>query len=168
MTRYLALLRAVNVGGTGKLPKADLRGICEDLGFDGVRTYIQTGNLIFETDRSRAEADALLREGLNDRLNTPFEFALLSRAEITAIRDANPFPNAAAARVAVLVPTKPFEDDATEKTGHTDEEIVPTRAAIYVHYPSGMGSSSLKLSATKSATARNMNTVERLVEMLSD
>jgi len=48
MTRYVALLRAVNVGGTGKLPMADLKALCTELGFKRVETYIASGNVIFD------------------------------------------------------------------------------------------------------------------------
>ena len=54
MTPYIALLRAVNVGGTGKLPMADLKRIGEDAGFARVRTYIASGNLLFDSDRDEA------------------------------------------------------------------------------------------------------------------
>ena len=55
MTVYVALLRAVNVGGTGKLPMADLRAICVAAGFEGVRTYIASGNVVFSSDLAAAE-----------------------------------------------------------------------------------------------------------------
>jgi hypothetical protein len=52
MGAFVALLRAVNVGGTGKLPMSDLKDICEELGFAAIRTYIASGNVVFETDIS--------------------------------------------------------------------------------------------------------------------
>jgi hypothetical protein len=66
MTRYIALLRAVNVGGTGKLPMADLKSICLDAGFTRVETYIASGNVIFESKRapSKVKATSKLASGL--------------------------------------------------------------------------------------------------------
>jgi uncharacterized protein (DUF1697 family) len=55
MTAYVALLRAVNVAGTGALPMAELRAMGEACGFATVRTFIASGNLLFESDRSEAE-----------------------------------------------------------------------------------------------------------------
>ena len=52
MSVYIALLRAVNVGGTGKLPMAELKAFCEELGFTKVRTYIASGNVVFESAKS--------------------------------------------------------------------------------------------------------------------
>nr|MBA3835646.1 DUF1697 domain-containing protein [Sphingomonas sp.] len=60
MTAYVALLRAVNVGGTSKLPMTELRKIAEDLGFENPRTYIASGNLLFSSDREEAEVRSLL------------------------------------------------------------------------------------------------------------
>ena len=54
MTKYVALLRAVNVGGTGKLPMAELRAMCESIGFAKVRTYIASGNVVFESELHEA------------------------------------------------------------------------------------------------------------------
>ncbi|RZA31633.1 MAG: DUF1697 domain-containing protein, partial [Lysobacteraceae bacterium] len=51
MSTYVALLRAVNVGGTGKLPMAELRQLCEASGFAGVRTYIASGNVVLQSER---------------------------------------------------------------------------------------------------------------------
>ena len=55
MTAYVALIRAVNVSGTGKLPKEDLKAMGEACGFDNVRTFINSGNLLFSSDLGEAE-----------------------------------------------------------------------------------------------------------------
>ena len=54
MPVFIALLRAINVGGTGKLPMSDLRSLCEKAGFRNVRTYIASGNVVAERDGSEA------------------------------------------------------------------------------------------------------------------
>jgi uncharacterized protein (DUF1697 family) len=60
MPVFIALLRAINVGGTGKLPMGDLRSLCERAGFWNVRTYIASGNVVAERDGSEANAKAAL------------------------------------------------------------------------------------------------------------
>ncbi|HSB59600.1 MAG TPA: DUF1697 domain-containing protein [Methyloceanibacter sp.] len=60
MTAYIALLRAVNVGGTGKLPMEDLRALCVEAGFAKVRTFIASGNVIFSCRKSEAQVRAIL------------------------------------------------------------------------------------------------------------
>lgn len=64
MTVFVALLRAVNVGGTGKLPMEDLRAMCAGLGYRNPRTYIASGNVVFESDRDEATVQAELERAL--------------------------------------------------------------------------------------------------------
>ncbi|QWG11229.1 DUF1697 domain-containing protein [Bradyrhizobium sediminis] len=64
MGAFVALLRAVNVGGTGKLPMSDLKDICEELGFGAVRTYIASGNVVFTFGKSEAAIKTALEKRL--------------------------------------------------------------------------------------------------------
>ena len=64
MTIYVAFLRAVNVGATGKLPMSNLRRMCVELGFDDVQTYIASGNVVFTSDKSKHAAKTALEEKL--------------------------------------------------------------------------------------------------------
>ena len=64
MTTYIALLRAVNVGGTGKLPMADWKALCTELGFRRVETYIASGKVIFDHDMPAARVQAQLEKRL--------------------------------------------------------------------------------------------------------
>jgi uncharacterized protein (DUF1697 family) len=66
MGSFVALLRAVNVGGTGKLPMSELKDICEKLGFESVRTYIASGNVVFTSRKS----EAAIKVALEKRLQT--------------------------------------------------------------------------------------------------
>jgi len=68
MTRYIALLRAVNVGGTGKLSMATLKSMCVDAGFSHVETYIASGNVIFESNDSSAEGGTIPRRSSSAQL----------------------------------------------------------------------------------------------------
>ncbi|RYE86040.1 MAG: DUF1697 domain-containing protein, partial [Myxococcales bacterium] len=70
-TVFVALLRAVNVGGTGKLPMTDLKKICEQAGFSGVRTYIASGNVVFTSELSAAGVKARLEARLADYAGKP-------------------------------------------------------------------------------------------------
>ena len=128
MTRYIALLRAINVGGTGKLPMSDLRAICEDAGFARVQTYIASGNVL----------------------------------------KGNPFPKAESKHTyAIFLNEPPPADALASVSGQHDEEVRLGKKEIFVHYPTGMGRSKLRIPAAKRGTARNMNTVAKLVELAS-
>jgi uncharacterized protein (DUF1697 family) len=61
MVKYIALLRAVNVGGTGKLPMSDLKAMCEDAGFSKVQTFIASGNVVFESKQVPVRSSVTLR-----------------------------------------------------------------------------------------------------------
>ena len=71
MPTYIALLRAVNVGGYGKLPMADFRELLENLGFKRVATYIQSGNAVFDASGSTAKVGAAIATGLEKLTGSP-------------------------------------------------------------------------------------------------
>jgi uncharacterized protein (DUF1697 family) len=66
MTAYVALLRAVNVGGTGKLPMTELKAMCEAAGLDQVRTYIASGNVIFSSGKSEDAVRSAIEKALEE------------------------------------------------------------------------------------------------------
>jgi uncharacterized protein (DUF1697 family) len=94
MAVHIALLRAVNVGGTGKLPMAELKAICEGLGFRGVRTYIQSGNVVFASPLTQAAVKSRLEKALAARLGKPCAVLMRTAAELEATVAANPIPEA--------------------------------------------------------------------------
>src|ERR1700722_12333745 len=94
MPRYIALLRAVNVGGTGILPMADLRSICGDAGFARVETYIASGNVVFESNAAPSKVKAELEARLLAYAARPVGVVLRTVLEMAAVLEANPFPQA--------------------------------------------------------------------------
>ncbi|WP_419808790.1 DUF1697 domain-containing protein [Sphingomonas sp.] len=103
MPSYVALLRAVNVGGTGKLPMAELAAMAVALGFAQVRTYIASGNLLFETALDEPSVKALLEARLESYAGKPVGVMVRRAAEMAAVRDANPFPDAPGNRVVAIL-----------------------------------------------------------------
>jgi uncharacterized protein (DUF1697 family) len=97
MPTYIALLRAVNVGGTGKLPMADFRKLLEGLGFKNVETYIQSGNAVFDSPGSAAKVKAAVTTGLEKLMGTPVEVIVRTHEELAHVIAANPFATEAAA-----------------------------------------------------------------------
>jgi len=168
MARYVALLRAVNVGGTGKLPMAELKAMCVDAGFAEVETYIASGNVVFESKASSAKVKAELEKRLHEYGGKPVGVAIRTAAEMQAVLKGNPFPKAAPNFTAVIFLDEPPPADALKHaTGLTDEKMRLGSREIYVQYPSGMGRSKLKIPAAKLGTARNVNTVTKLADMAS-
>ena len=93
MAVYVALLRAVNVGGVS-LAMTELKAICEGLGFTDVATYIQSGNVLFRAGEAEAAVARRLDEALGKRLVKNPGVMIRSAAELRAIADGAPFPHA--------------------------------------------------------------------------
>ena len=166
MPHWIALLRAVNVGGTGKLPMVELRAMCEGLGFKDVRTYIASGNVVFRSAKSEAAIKHALEARLAEYAGKPVGVIVRTPEELAAVLAGNPFPQAAGKRVvAIFLDEAPPKDALTTASHRTDEELALGKREIYVHYGDGMADSKLKIPAAKAGTARNMNTVAKLVEI---
>ena len=159
----IALLRAVNVGGTGKLPMATLVAMCEALGFTRVRTYIASGNVVFDARVSPEKARAALEARLADHAGKPVGVVMRSPAEMAATLQANPFPNDAPNRVvAIFFEQAPEPSCLQAVRGRRDEQLALVGREIWVSYGDGMADSKLVIPAARSGTARNLNTVAKL------
>jgi uncharacterized protein (DUF1697 family) len=169
MGSFIALLRAVNVGGTGKLPMSELKAMCEELGFGSVRTYIASGNVVFTSRKSEAAVKAALEKRLQAYAGRPLGVMVRSAEEMAQVAAENPFPKAAPNRtVAIFLDGKPPADTLAGIRGKKDEEIRLGRREIYVHYGDGMAQSKLVIPAAKTGTARNLNTVATLAKLAAE
>ena len=166
MTRYVALLRAVNVGGTGKLPMAELKSMCEEAGFARVETYIASGNVIFESkaapSRVKSELEAKLLAHCGKRVGVVVRTA----SEMLAVLKANPFPEAEPRYAyAIFLDERPPREALAHAVGQDGERMSVGDREIFVCYPLGIGRSKLRIPAASRGTARNMNTVAKLAEI---
>jgi uncharacterized protein (DUF1697 family) len=169
MTSFVILLRAVNVGGTGKLPMSDLKALCEKAGLADIRTYIASGNVVCRSDKAEAQVKAAVEAAFEAYAGKPVGVLVRTAAEMAQVLSANPFPDAAPNRTVAIFLDAPAPADALDKaTGVHGEEMRLGRREIYVHYGEGMGHSKLSIPAAKAGTARNMNTVAKLAEMARD
>jgi uncharacterized protein (DUF1697 family) len=165
MTKYVSLLRAVNVGGTGKLSMTELKAMCDSSGFVNARTYIASGNVVFESNLTESAVKARLEKCLASYSGKPVEVMVRSGPEMAAILAKNPFKSRAPnATVAIFLDERPPTDTLKTITGQAGEEVALGTREIYVHYGAGMGRSKLKIPAAKKGTARNMNTVAKLAD----
>jgi uncharacterized protein (DUF1697 family) len=163
MTSFIALLRAVNVGGTGKLPMADLTAMCESAGFRSVRTYIASGNVIFESKLDETAVRKALEKRLLAYAGKTVAVMVRTAAEMAEVLAKNPFPQAPGNRtMAIFLDAAPPRDALESISGRVDEEVGLGRREIYVLYGVNMARSKLKIPAAKNGTARNMNTVAKL------
>ena len=166
MASYIALLRAVNVGGTGKLAMRDLTAMCKAAGFQSVRTYIASGNVVFESNLSEASVRKELERRLLAHAGKPVVVAVRTAAEMAEVLARNPFPHAPGNRtMAIFLDSAPPDGALHAVSGRVDEEVAVGRREIYVLYGENMARSKLKIPAARSGTARNMNTVAKLAAM---
>jgi len=166
MPAFVALLRAVNVGGTGKLPMAELTKICEACGFAGVKTYIASGNVVFTSRKSEAAVRDALAAALAAYAGKPVGVLVRTADEMAAVLAANPFTDGKPNRVIVVFLDTPPPPDCLGRASHVkDEQMALGTREIYIHYGDGMVDSKLRLPAANAGTARNMNTVAKLAAM---
>jgi uncharacterized protein (DUF1697 family) len=170
MNSFIALLRAVNVGGTGKLPMEDLRALCAAAGFRDARTYIASGNVVLRSAGNEAQVKQALETALHGYAGKPVGVLVRSAAEMREVLAANPFAESPPNRVVAI-----FLDDAPPADAHAhakhlrDERIALGRRELYVDYRDAdtMRESKLLIPAAKAGTGRNINTVAKLAEMAS-
>jgi uncharacterized protein (DUF1697 family) len=173
---FIALLRAINLGGRTSLGMADLRLLCAGIGWRDVRTYIQSGNVVFEAESGPAELEGELEAAMMKKWERDVPVLVRSVAEWGGYIAANPLADLSAAepsRTLLNLPKRPLLKGALDglRTRAMDgETIAEANGALWIHYPAGAGTT--KLSPTLIArlagspvTARNWRTVLKLQEM---
>lgn len=175
MATWIALLRGVNVGGAGKLKMAELTALLEQLGLARVRTYVQSGNVVFEAPgRSPRALATRIGDGVEQRFGFRPHVLVLRADQLSAAAAANPFPDAEAEPKSLhlfFLDRPPSSPDlgALARLKAADETFALEDAIFYLHAPSGVGRSKLAAQAEKKlgvpATARNWRTVTTLIEM---
>ena len=165
MTSWVALLRGVNLGKR-QLRMEELRRIATELGLDAPRTYIASGNLLFESGKSEQALKAALETALEQHMGAHIGVMIRTAAEMEAVAGDNPFSSEPGNRVvAVFLDAAPPKDAAEGVRNLANERIEPGKRELYVHYPEGQGRSKLVIPAAATGTARNMNTVAKLAEL---
>lgn len=190
MATYVALLRGINVGGRNKVAMADLKRVLDALGHTDVRTYVNSGNVVFQSAgrASATEGDRLagvIEKAISSELGVSPAVLVRSAAELATTAAANPYHDESDPKKVHVVflagpPTvdeqavaKAAEREAVEK-GSRDEMTIMERA-IYLHTPDGFGRSVLaellsrrKRSPMAAGTARNWSTVTKLLAMCNE
>jgi uncharacterized protein (DUF1697 family) len=164
---YICFLRGINVGGYSALPMNELKTLCEKLGFERVRTYIQSGNVILESPLAEERLAKQLETALQKKMGKHIPVALRTIDELDEILKKNPFQNVEPAKVGVMFFAKPVHKNLLDGVStSTAEEVKIGKREIYIYYPNGMGRSKLKLpKEAAEGTVRNINTVGKLVEL---
>jgi uncharacterized protein (DUF1697 family) len=177
MTVMVALLRGVNVGGKGRLAMAGLRAAAEACGYENVRTYIQSGNLVFVSPSASTQAVAeRLRETIADMTQVQPEVIVRTRHELAAVVEQNPYARRGEDAAHLHVVFAGGEEEASlgsiDLAPYAPEEAVPIGRQLYLFLPTGMGRSKLAADLARqtgpSGTTRNWRTVNKLLEMADE
>lgn len=178
MTTYAALLRGINVGGSKKVPMADLRALLEGLGHDAVRTYLQSGQAVFASEHGDEESLAAeLTQAIEKRFGFGVDVIVRDHAYLKAVADNCPFPAAEleakqlhATYFSAPVDAERFAE--IDQSAFLPEEFRLGDRVLYLYAPNGLGRSKLaeylakpRMNKGVTATSRNWNTVVKLVEL---
>lgn len=178
MTRFVALLRGINVGGTRKVPMAGLRALAEELGWRDVATYIQSGNLVFTAAGKAPALEVRLEQALAKHFGFEVPTLVRSAREWEALVAANPLPEQAEADPAHLLlglaKAKPRKEALAELRARAQgkERVELVGGALWLHYADGVARSKLSPAVLdrcvgSPVTARNWRTVLELANLLA-
>jgi uncharacterized protein (DUF1697 family) len=162
------MLRAVNVGGTGKLPMTELTRMCEAAGLRKVKTYIASGNVVFQSEASEDQVRSSIAYQMQACAGKSVGIIVRTAAEMADTLARNPFADEPRNRVMTL-----FVDEALPShpldgvTGIKNEQVRLGKREMFVLYPDGLANTRLRIPGEKNGTARNMNTVAKLAEMVA-
>lgn len=177
MTTYLAFLRGINVGGNNKVSMAELKQVFEDLGFSDVRTYINSGNVIFkleETDEIKMTAQ--IEKGISAHFGFEVPVVIRSKEELDRVADAIPkeWTNDHEQRTDVLFLWDDVDHKEAVKKVETNPDVdtlLYVKGAVIWHvlrndYPKSRLNKIIGTHFYKHMTARNVNTVRKLQELI--
>jgi uncharacterized protein (DUF1697 family) len=178
MKTFIALFRGINVGGHNKLPMKELVAVLEGLGLQNIRTYIQSGNVAFDSKAAdAAKLSAQIGAAIHKSHGFEPQVLLLDAARLEKIIRANPFPEAEGAgntlhfMFLAAIPPKP-DLAGIEKIRAASERCELKGDVFYLHAPDGVGRSKLVANMERllgvPVTGRNWNTVLKLREMIGD
>jgi uncharacterized protein (DUF1697 family) len=176
MSRQIALLRGINLGPSKRVKMAELRALCERLGYEDVQTLLQSGNVVLSTGKRPATVEKELHEAIAAELGVSTLVIVRTRDELADVVAAKPFPDAEGKRLQVTFldhELTPETAAQVEAAADGAEQVVIRGREVYAHHPDGIQRSALaallanqKLGVT--ATARNWNTVEKLLGLAEE
>ncbi|MFC5048174.1 DUF1697 domain-containing protein [Aquimarina hainanensis] len=174
---YVALLRGINVSGQKKIKMIDLTSLLEEIGLSEIQTYIQSGNVIFETNRyKKEEISTVISHEIKKRYGFDVPVLVLDIEELKRIRNANPFQyeeEDLGKKVYVTFLEKKVaaaEETVLRSVAREEEKIVAGERVVYLYIPNGYGKTKLNNAFFEkklmcNATTRNLRTVEKLIAL---
>lgn len=173
MNRYIVLLRGINVSGKNKLPMADLRELLNDLGFQNVQTYIQSGNIILDSDERKSIVCDKVKEGIANKFgyNVPVIARTIKEWEKAIVNNPYPIDNPKVLHF-VFLSDKPSNTSIEVPKAEGDYyEIIDD--VVYLYTLGGYGNSKMNINVFEKklkveATSRNLRTTMKLLELANE
>lgn len=177
MLTYIALLRGINVSGHHKIKMTELKQLFIELGFKNVTTYIQSGNVVFQTNLKELDKiEQQIINGIKQTFGYLVQVIVLTKKSLETIYASNPFlqkPNIDITKIHVtILSNKPNENDIIplNTISKNEDTFIIVDKTIYLYCPNGYGKTILNNNLFEkklkiSATTRNWNTISKLVEL---
>ncbi|TDQ27893.1 DUF1697 domain-containing protein [Tenacibaculum caenipelagi] len=172
MNRYIILLRGINVSGKNKLPMAELREILNELGFQNVQTYIQSGNIILDSEERKEIVCQKIKEAIAAKFG--YDVPVLARTpkEWKSTLDSYPFSQENEKIVAFTFLDRVTQESVIEVKGINEDKYKIVDDVVCLYCPSGFGKTKLTNSVIEKklkvvATTRNLKTTIKLLELAS-
>ena len=177
MNTYIALLRGINVGGHKKVPMAELRGLLSDMGFQEVKTYIQSGNVVLSSSiANQTKIENLIKKAILNQFGFEVSVMVRTRHQLLKIFEDCPFPaeQKVDSYFAILSnqPDTELVREASQKT-YENEDYHIINDCLYLYCANGYGKAKFNLSFFEkklrvSATSRNYKTMVKLIDLSRD
>lgn len=170
MNQFIVLLRGINVSGKNKLPMADLRDLLSYLGFKNVQTYIQSGNIILNSEKGKDDVSQVISKSIKEKFGYDVPVIVKTRQELENAVEHYPYLKENEKIVAFVFLEKPTSVNIVEIKNPGEDEFTINKDVIYLYCPNGFGRSKLSNNIFESklklvATTRNLRTTERLIEL---
>ena len=168
----IALLQGINVGGHRKVPMAELRTLAGEIGLGAARTYVASGNLVFESNMAASALEAELERAISSRVGFSVPVIVRSAAQWAKTAEGDPFPeesDASPALVHLVSGKQPADDagvEALRAKASANEKVERVGADLWIWFGDGAGRSKLGTGPRRGIwTSRNWRTVQALREM---
>jgi uncharacterized protein (DUF1697 family) len=173
--RWVALLRAVNLGARNKVPMAELRTLLAEAGYGDVRTYIASGNVLLDGPRGRSTVAGELERLIADEFKVNTTAVMRTPKELAAVVAGHPFGADTSRSHVVFLVSEPGSKAAKEldAADHSPDRALLAGANVYLHYSAGVQGSRLSAARLEKllgvpGTHRNWRTVAKLAELATD
>ena len=176
MKTYIALLKGINVGGHKKVPMAELRTMLINAGFQNVQTYIQSGNIIFQSSEKTSELETKIENLIASNFGFEVSVIIKTYKELQTIFEGSPFSKEKKEKCYFIILNRIPEINLVEEVDqliYENEEIIIKNDCLYFYCSAGFGKTKFNMNTYERklkliGTARNYNTMVKLLSLSAE